>query len=198
MNWAYLAGFFDGEGSVNMTTRVPTLSIAQALRDDNVLAEIRRFLLSKKVHCKIANKKRGKPHYLPPQCIIICRHSDVAYVLLRMMPYLIVKRQRADIALTHIRSRIWRRYRVSIAMLQQARKAYLSGMSMRASARKFKMDPHALARYTDSLKDRRRGRSEAITLWHSRLSRAQKAKLRRSLSRGWRERQKRLSPRASR
>jgi hypothetical protein len=109
INWAYVAGFFDGEGNLHMDKHTSTVQ----LRFDNTCLEaiekIREY-----IKCgTISNRGRQKPHHKDRYRLTIANHLDVLHLLERMMPYLIVKKVAAQEMVSYIKGRKWRRQRKS-------------------------------------------------------------------------------------
>jgi len=86
MNWSYIAGFFDGEGSVAHNGMGFRISIPQT--SEEVLNKIRRFT---KIGFVIPVKKR-KSHWKDSWVYYIASKKDVYYFLNQAVPYLIVKK----------------------------------------------------------------------------------------------------------
>lgn len=93
MNWIYIAGFFDGEGSVSPNNGGFRISIPQT--NQGVLNEIHNFT---KVGFVIAVKKR-QAHWKDSWTYYIASKKDAYYFLNQIIPYLVVKK---DIALEAI------------------------------------------------------------------------------------------------
>jgi len=104
MKWAHVAGFFDGEGNLHRIRKRSTVH----LRFDNtsrvMLVRIQQFL-----GCgTVSNRGRQKPHHKDRYRLTISDHVKVAWILEKMMPYLIVKRKAAKKMLRYINGRKWR------------------------------------------------------------------------------------------
>jgi hypothetical protein len=100
MNWAYVSGFFDGEGHVSLVQRGGRIANAQVSftqKDRAVLEQIDSFLKSEGITAttmrawtrKSAETKRGVGPY---HALVVWRPDDVQRILMNMLPYLIVKR----------------------------------------------------------------------------------------------------------
>lgn len=92
ITWAYIAGFFDGEGSVfQARPRISALvSIVQA--EQHVLQEIQQFLVQ---HCipSVVRAKSMCSTYRKPQWVLsISKNADTIKFLSHILPYLQVKR----------------------------------------------------------------------------------------------------------
>jgi hypothetical protein len=100
MNWAYIAGFFDGEGSVHvpMGNRCmgSEVAIHQGwLRGKFTLEEIAQFLASNDIRCRV--KLRDSPSVLarrhaPMFILRITGGENVRRFYLGVAPYLRIKR----------------------------------------------------------------------------------------------------------
>ena len=105
MNWAYLAGFFDGEGCVNMASRNDSffarLTFSQS-KDCGftLLNEIREFLLAQGIKVGKVHKGGYSPYTKRPSWQLqITARSGVFQMLNAMLPYLRIKRPAAQDAL---------------------------------------------------------------------------------------------------
>ncbi|MEK7664444.1 MAG: LAGLIDADG family homing endonuclease [Patescibacteria group bacterium] len=94
MNWSYVAGFFDGEGSVARNNGLGfRITIPQT--NEEVLKLIRNFV----GFGFIIKVKKRESHWKDSWTYYIASKKDVYYFLKQVLPYLIVKR---DIALEAI------------------------------------------------------------------------------------------------
>jgi hypothetical protein len=101
VSWEWLGGFFDGEGCIEikpqnygrslMTVR---LSIAQYGKNSWILNEIKSFLEEYGVTVYLKPKSKGGLYVNPI--------NDVKFVLNELLPYLGVKRERAEECLKYI------------------------------------------------------------------------------------------------
>lgn len=113
INWAYVAGFFDGEGHVALNEQTkgklrPTLVIGQSVRPDLVLEHIRTFLVSVGIPARIYNRKRNaktKITHLDHQRLHIVDQEAVPSAIIQMLPYLTVKRDASLRALEIFKAR---------------------------------------------------------------------------------------------
>lgn len=186
INWSYVAGFFDGEGTVNLTTNNPTISMCQGIRDDMVIIKIREFLEREDIHTNLViSHNKAKPFHLSKHTLYICDHISVVKALTSMMPWLIVKRTKAEMAIASMGSKQWRRRVSSAILLYKAYDAYMKGMSKRQAAEKYDLDKRSLYTYIKRYGLKKRSASEALKLWHAQMSTADKTALSSALSRGW-------------
>lgn len=87
MNWSYIGGFFDGEGSLTHNGKGYRITIVQA--NEEVLSKIQKF-------CKsghIIKVKKRKIHWKDSWVFYISKQEDVYKFIVRISPYLIVKKQ---------------------------------------------------------------------------------------------------------
>lgn len=105
MNWAYLAGFTDGDGCITRemskgTYHYARIRWAQKESDSAVLDEIADFLAAQGMKIgkrQFAVARAG--HRYPQRELAVTNAEDTRRVLHELMPYLIVKRARAIEAL---------------------------------------------------------------------------------------------------
>lgn len=128
MNWAYIAGFFDGEGNVCMPLGSNTvlLNITQAGdRGRETLEEIITFLESHKIQANY--RKRQDIVNRKPVYMLWVRPTYAALFLLGVLPYLRIKRTiaqdilRAKLLFPSLtKSKAGRTFRVELAQRNNA------------------------------------------------------------------------------
>jgi hypothetical protein len=101
MSWPYIAGFFDGEGSIRLYQRGVQWSVAQSgKRGIAVLADIKKFLASDGITSSIyCPKKITKA--IP--CLVATGRENVSYLVGRLMPHLHVKKSECQDVLRYFR-----------------------------------------------------------------------------------------------
>lgn len=168
INWSYVAGFFDGEGSVHSRLRDQHglrvgVVMAQKNNGTSVLLKIKKFCLSEGVHLNlypVRSLENG-------QALASHKHETVDRFLKKVYPFLIVKKPAAKRALLAIRIRRWQK----TATLKQRKDAalfYLSGRSLESVKAKFKISQEALHKGLSEIGSRMRTRSESAFLaWSS-------------------------------
>jgi len=102
MNWAYVAGFFDGEGHVSglmNNRRTPAIELAQSGRRGQILLqEIESFMQSQGLHSTNAARimKRSTSHLGKKEMYVMRFTTDAAKVLQHMLPHLRIKKAEAQ------------------------------------------------------------------------------------------------------
>jgi len=107
INWAYVAGFFDGEGTIVIPERgAVRVEMSQRSQNDWVLHEIQMLFESHGIHSKIYQYEAKKGTGVWQTYLRVWRGKDGMRVLKFMLPYLIVKRERALEAISELESRM--------------------------------------------------------------------------------------------
>ena len=166
-NWKYVAGFFDGEGCIEIRSTRPILLITQAKREDAVLIKISEFLKSRGIRNILRPRKYSNPRWLPQEQIEVLDWKSVRRCLIRLSPYLIVKKRKAISAIKCLSTRKFRQSLVPDSRMRKAVKAYLSGLSFRSIERRNRIQGKSLRNYMKTNGIKTRSRSEAVTLWHA-------------------------------
>src|SRR5580693_6661318 len=93
LSWQWLAGFFDGEGSINLKERSGThWSVAQAhARGIRVLNEVKEFLAENGIPSALYTRKGDGCH-----CLYVSQRELVNQIVAHLMPYLRVKKTEAQ------------------------------------------------------------------------------------------------------
>lgn len=97
MTWQYIAGFFDGEGSLTHNKKGYRITISQT--DKSVLQEIKYFSYCGKI---FKNKKR-KPHWKDSWVFYIAKQEDILHFLLKIYPFLITKKSLVKMVIPDLR-----------------------------------------------------------------------------------------------
>lgn len=137
MNWEYIAGFFDGEGSILNNGRGFRVAIPQTNLD--VLYQIQKFTKVGKV---FAVTKR-QSHWKDSWVYYIAKQRDVQFFLKHMKPHVIVKKEGAIRALPQLEEIIKRqnaRTRRAQLLTQKAKKLREKGLTYRAIGKRLKID----------------------------------------------------------
>jgi len=136
INWAYIAGFFDGEGSIVMSTKGRDTNIGCRLSITNtnyeVLKIIDKFLQSNGIKGQIGSKPDSKPishdngktygQTKPCYNWRVGHRIFIIKFLVKTLPYLIVKKQKALEAISYIEwvespeREVRRRTKISLGM----------------------------------------------------------------------------------
>lgn len=103
MNWSYVAGFFDGEGSIVITGTSCKLTLAQNSRE--VLDQIQDFIESEGIDHSWITITTPRPWQRQPNTcyhLAFSKARNVRLFLHQVMPHLIVKKEDAVKALRSI------------------------------------------------------------------------------------------------
>ena len=106
IDWGYVAGFFDGEGNLHRDKFKSTVH----LRMDNTSKEVLEKIQIFTGYGQISNRGRQKPHHKDRFRLTVADHSKVLNMLEKMLPYLVVKKPKADQMICYIKGREWRPY----------------------------------------------------------------------------------------
>jgi len=98
MTWSYIAGFFDGEGSIVRNKRGFRIMISQT--NKGVLEKIKKFTKSGYV---IEVTKR-KAHWKDSWLYYIAKQKDVYKFLTTVFPFLTVKKENASKAIPQLKT----------------------------------------------------------------------------------------------
>lgn len=100
MNWNYIAGFFDGEGTICTTARGIQWSIAQSReRGRVVLEDIRTFLAEQGIKSSVYQKKDRASMFT----LYVTDRERIKKLLLMLYPYLRIKRVEVQDCLRYMR-----------------------------------------------------------------------------------------------
>jgi len=110
MNWAYLAGFFDGEGSVYFPKKrfghvSPQLDIVNT--NHQVMLSIKRYLDRKLTKTIRIERQARSGNHKDIWRIRITNHNDVLFICKKLIKYSIVKRDIISKAIDFIENREW-------------------------------------------------------------------------------------------
>jgi hypothetical protein len=165
MDWSYIAGFFDGEGSISSHSRnrrnSHQVQISQKFREDQVLHRVAEFLREQGVCCKV-NDRRG----CPAGYLLVCRHRSVKTFLEKCLPSLIVKRNKAIELLSKMESMQYRRDRITSELLGEAMTLYRQGKSWRQVGEEMGQSGDSLGRAARRYGVPLRSRSDVLRAWH--------------------------------
>jgi hypothetical protein len=143
MNYAYIAGFFDGEGCIYKTPRGSyTMQMTQSAKQDAVLHQISAFLAADGVTNQITPARQcglGQPS----RHLKITKSSSMERCLAQMLPYLIVKRDAALPALLYVQQTIVRLHARDVRSAKWVQE-YTAGDSCPTIARRYGVTVHAV------------------------------------------------------
>lgn len=100
MTWEYLAGFFDGEGCICICKRGNSHRTLLTINNCNkeVMDKIDFFLLTSSYRKRKVSTFSRKPIYV----IDIREQQQIKVILKGMLPYLIVKKRKAELMIEYI------------------------------------------------------------------------------------------------
>ncbi|MBI4449471.1 LAGLIDADG family homing endonuclease [Candidatus Uhrbacteria bacterium] len=117
MTWAYIAGFFDGEGSLSRNGNGFRITIPQT--NIEVLNTIQRF-----AGCgNVIHVTKRQRHWKESWIYAVAKQEDVLYVLRSIGPHLVVKRHLMQAALPDIARTVAQYRREATQRKQQFRTA---------------------------------------------------------------------------
>lgn len=115
MDWDYLAGFVDGEGSIIL--KPPRVRLYIANTNKTVLEEIRDFVDCGKVY--EINMKNKSEKWSKQYGWTIANHHDVLRILKGLKNRLIIKKQLCEEAIKYIENKRWHNYYLSKKELEK-------------------------------------------------------------------------------
>lgn len=102
MNWDYIAGFIDGEGSIIVVP--PRVRIYISNTNKKVLERICKFIGAGKVSVV---KRQMKENWKEQYAWTLCEHSKCLEILKKLENKLIIKREKCQEAIKYIESKRW-------------------------------------------------------------------------------------------
>lgn len=137
MTWEYIAGFFDGEGSITNNKKGFRITIAQA--NFEVLEQIKNFTGIGNI---FKNKKREN-HWKESWVFYIAKQNDVLLFLTHVKPYLIVKSKQTKQTIPQLAikvANIDKKKKARQARITQAKKYRKDGLTYREIGKKMNID----------------------------------------------------------
>jgi hypothetical protein len=109
----YIAGFFDGEGCISLTRHVkngcPCIKVLLTNNDLKVLRLIQRVLKKEKIEVSIFKRNHRYKNELRPHFVLAPNNYPNAIQFLRLiLPYLSIKKEKAELALLFLKTRLTR------------------------------------------------------------------------------------------
>jgi len=137
MNWRYIAGFFDGEGTILLKNGRPRIMVVQT--DRVVLECIKNF-----AKCgNIFEVTKRKPHWKDCWVYCISRKEDMYNFLRKIAPYLFVKKELAEKGILQLEKELIEMRKRKEKYIYRKRMAKLlrkKGLSYRAIGKELSMD----------------------------------------------------------
>lgn len=137
MDWNYIAGFFDGEGSLTQHKNNFRISIPQT--NEEVLQLIQKFT----GYGHIVRVTKRKKHWKDSWLYYIAKKKNVLHFVTEIKKGAIVKRQIINAALPKIKiglSQQLQNKALSQRRIQESKKLRKKGLSYRAIGKKLKID----------------------------------------------------------
>ena len=103
MDWRYIAGFIDGEGSI-VTTDNGRVIISISNTHIGVLKTMRNFIGCGSI--RVYDPK--KPYWKPAGIYVINNHKDVLKILKKIKPFLVIKKEKAEKGILFIENKKWK------------------------------------------------------------------------------------------
>ena len=107
LSWEYIAAFFDGEGSIGITTRKNSIDITLAIaqKDNNALENIATFLRDEGINgARVYSEHLGEANDMDHLAILT--NDGIVSTLAMMAPFLRIKRVQSIASLIYLRSQI--------------------------------------------------------------------------------------------
>ncbi len=139
MNWDYIAGFIDGEGSIII--RPPRVRLYIANTNKRVLEEIQDFLNCGRVYD--INMKNKSSKWSKQYGWTIANHYDVLRILNGLKRRLIIKQQLCEDAIKYIENKRWHNDYLSKSELEKWRHL----KSSRKIAKKLNVSQSSVLKY---------------------------------------------------
>ncbi len=108
MNWEYLSGFIDGEGSIII--RPPRIRIYISNTHKEVLNQIKNFVECGNV---FEVKRKLKSNWKKQYGWTICNHKEVLKILKELKNRLIIKKDLCEKAIVYIENKRWQKDYIS-------------------------------------------------------------------------------------
>ena len=137
MNWSYLAGFIDGEGSIIIKPPRIRLYISNTNRE--ILEKIKEFVKCGSIY---EIKRRPNPKWSQQYGWTVCYHKDCLKILKSIRNKLMIKRQLCEEAIKYIKNKRWQGHYISKKELEK-----VNNLPSRAAAKKLGVSPFSILKY---------------------------------------------------
>ena len=125
MDWSYVAGFFDGEGSVIFTKNSIKLQFSNT--DKQMLKKLHKFLGCGNIRFSYRNLDKWKPQGV----LVVGKHEDVIPILDKLKDLCIIKKSKIKKAIDYYENKKWHYQQIDMERLTKLRN---NGMSIRKIA----------------------------------------------------------------
>lgn len=140
MTFDYIAGFFDGEGSISINPKgIPRIVLYQLTKNESVLIAIREFLENNQIKSHFYRDKTPRSDTFKESLMSTVHISSIADCMefMRIIsPLLIVKKAKVDTIFAKVQARGWRTPESVEAKMAAAVNDYNEGMGAGPAARK--------------------------------------------------------------
>jgi len=137
INWSYLAGFFDGEGSITHNGKGFRITIPQTNLE--VIKKIQQFTK----YGNVLSISKRKSHWKDSWIYYIARQKDILFFLKRIFPHLVVKKSYTKQVIKTLNIVVARQERHASAIKNRkinARGLRKRGLSYRAIGKRLNID----------------------------------------------------------
>lgn len=156
MTWEYIAGFFDGEGSITKKPKPEGrisnyyVSFPQSTAQALVLYEIGDFFRDNSIRFKIYAD--NQPGHTSMTRLVVTRYESIELLLSELIPHLRIKHGKAASALEEVKRGV-ERLKEKRARLKLAVELHLQGgKSYRSIEKQTRVDKRAVVKYINQMK----------------------------------------------
>ncbi|MDD5700313.1 MAG: LAGLIDADG family homing endonuclease [Candidatus Nanoarchaeia archaeon] len=142
MNWDYVAGFIDGEGSIII--KPPRVRLYISNTDKKALNRIEKFL---KCGYTFEVKRKLKDNWKKQYGWTICDHNECLRILKNLRKKLIIKKEKCEEAIKYIENKRW----IGNYITKEELKKF-GDMPYRKIAKKLKISHYCVFRYLKKYK----------------------------------------------
>ena len=138
MNWDYVAGFLDGEGSIII--KPPRVRLYISNTNEEILIKIKDFLGCGRV---FEAKRKHNPKWSKQYGWTICNHLEVLRILKKLKDKLILKKDLCEKAIKYIENKRWIGHYMSKKELEKVKH-----LSSRKAAKELRVSAFSIIKYS--------------------------------------------------
>lgn len=145
MDWSYIAGYFDGEGTITNSNKKTCKRFHIAITNTN-LESLKEMQLYSNLGHIYKCKRRGKEYYKDTWVWLIQRNKEIIYFLEKIEPISIVKKDKAVFVKNHLLEREAQRKtpeNLKVKLIEISRK----GLSLIQMANELGIDRDTISTY---------------------------------------------------